>query len=116
MLIDTRMDASFEYPWTAFRWDVQAQIGIDARAKGGHRLPTAIQAMVQAGVQLVAGGWGRFRPAAWAVVEAGGARLDAFIEDPFAFSSNAAYGRGITLRYQNCKAVAFTPPNHELTP
>ena len=103
-LIPFRMDASFEYPLgPRSGWDVQAQIGDwmpVPRAVTGYR--RAIGKRWQAGVQLVAGGWGRFRPAAWARWRKPGEHAwMLFIEDPFGWGSNAAYGRGITLRYQN---------------
>ena len=103
-LMPFRIDASFEYPLgPRSGWDVQAQIGDwmpVPRAVTGYR--RAIGKRWQAGVQLVAGGWGRLRPAAWARWRNPGEHAwMLFIEDPFGWGSNAAYGRGITLRYQN---------------
>ena len=103
-LMPFRIDASFEYPLgPRSGWDVQAQMGDwmpVPRAVTGYR--RAIGKRWQAGVQLVAGGWGRLRPAAWARWRNPGEHAwMLFIEDPFGWGSNAAYGRGITLRYQN---------------
>ena len=103
-LMPFRIDASFEYPLgPRSGWDVQAQMGDwmpVPRAVTGYR--RAIGKRWQAGVQLVAGGWGRLRPAAWARWRKPGEHAwMLFIEDPFGWGSNAAYGRGITLRYQN---------------
>jgi hypothetical protein len=103
-LMPLRIDASFEYPLgPRSGWDVQAQVGDwmpVPRAVTGYR--RAIGKQWQAGVQLVAGGWGRLRPAAWARWRKPGEYAwMLFIEDPFGWGSNAAYGRGITLRYQN---------------
>lgn len=103
-LMPFRIDASFEYPLgPRSGWDVQAQIGDwmpVPRAVTGYR--RAIGKRWQAGVQLVAGGWGRLRPAAWASWRKPGEYAwMLFVEDPFGWGSNAAYGRGITLSYQN---------------
>ena len=103
-LMPFRIDASFEYPLgPRSGWDVQAQMGDwmpVPRAVTGYR--RAIGKRWQAGVQLVAGGWGRLRPAAWARWRKPGEYAwMLFVEDPFGWGSNAAYGRGITLRYQN---------------
>jgi hypothetical protein len=82
---------------------VQVQMGDwmpGPRAVTGYR--RAIGKQWQAGVQLVAGGWGRLRPAAWARWRKQGEHAwMLFIEDPFGWGSKAAFGRGITLRYQN---------------
>lgn len=99
-----RIDASFEYPLgPRSGWDLQAQVGDwmpVPRAMTGYR--RAIGKQWQAGVQLVAGGWGRLRPAAWARWRKPGEHaLMVYIEDPFGWGSKSAYGRGITLRYQN---------------
>lgn len=99
-----RLDASFEYPLgPRSGWDIQAQVGDwmpVPRAMTGYR--RAIGKQWQAGVQLVAGGWGRLRPAAWARWRKPGEHAwMLYIEDPFGWGSKAAYGRGITLRYQN---------------
>lgn len=99
-----RIDASFEYPLgPRSGWDIQAQVGDwmpVPRAMTGYR--RAFGKQWQAGVQLVAGGWGRLRPAAWARWRKPGEHaLMLYIEDPFGWGSKAAYGRGITLRYQN---------------
>ena len=103
-LMPFRIDASFEYPLgPRSGWDVQAQMGDwmpVPRAVTGYR--RAIGKRWQAGVQLVAGGWGRLRPAAWARCRKPGEYAwMLFVEDPFGWGSNAAHGRGITLRYQN---------------
>ena len=103
-LMPFRIDAAFEYPLgPRSGWDVQAQVGDwmpVPRAVTGYR--RAIGKQWQAGVQLVAGGWGRLRPAAWARWRKPGEHaVMLFIEDPFGWGSKAAYGRGITLRYQN---------------
>lgn len=103
-LLPLRLDASFEYPLgPRSGWDVQVQVGEWMplpRAMTGYR--RAIGQHWQAGVQLIAGGWGRLRPAAWARWRMPGERaILLYIEDPFGWGSNAAYGRGITLRYQS---------------
>jgi hypothetical protein len=103
-LMPFRIDASFEYPLgPRSGWDVQTQIGDwmpVPRAVTGYR--RAIGKQWQAGLQLVAGGWGRLRPAAWARWRKPGEHAwMLFIEDPFGWGSKSAYGRGITLRYQN---------------
>jgi len=102
--IPARIDASFEYPLgPRSGWDIQAQVGDwmpVPRAMTGYR--RAFGKQWQAGVKLVAGGWGRLRPAAWARWRKPGEHaLMLYIEDPFGWGSKAAYGRGITLRYQN---------------
>ncbi|MAI22469.1 MAG: hypothetical protein CL828_00270 [Crocinitomicaceae bacterium] len=99
-----RIDASFEYPLgPRSGWDVQVQVGDwmpTPRAIAGYR--RAIGKQWQAGIQIVVGGWGRPRPAAWARWKKPGEHaLMLFLEDPFGWGSKAAYGRGITLRYQN---------------
>ncbi len=99
-----RIDASLEYPLgPRSGWDVQVQAGDwmpTPRAITGYR--RAIGKQWQAGIQIVVGGWGRPRPAAWARWKKPGEHaLMLFLEDPFGWGSKAAYGRGITLRYQN---------------
>jgi hypothetical protein len=99
-----RLDATFEYPLgPRSGWDVTAQVGDwmpVPRAVTGYR--RAIGKQWQAGIQLVAGGWGRMRPAAWARWRKPGEHaLMLYLEDPFGWGSKSAYGRGITLRYQN---------------
>ena len=56
----------------------------------------------QAGVQVIAGGWGRVRPAAWARWRMPNERaFMIYIEDPWGWGSDSAYGRGVTLRYES---------------
>jgi len=103
-LLPGRLDASFEYPiGPRSGWDVQAQVGEWMplpRAMTGYR--RAIGKRWQAGIQLITGGWGRTRPAAWARYRVPGEHAwMLYIEDPFGWGTDGAYGRGVTLRYQN---------------
>ncbi len=103
-LLPGRLDMSFEYPLTPrMGWDVQVQVG------EWMPLPRAISGLRRAfgkhwqvGVQLVAGGWGRARPAAWARWRMPNERaVMIYIEDPWGWGGGSAYGRGITLRYES---------------
>jgi len=103
-LLPFRIDASLDFPLgPRSGWDVQAQIGDwmpVPRVVTGYR--RAFGKQWQAGIQLVAGGWGRLRPATWVRWRKPGTHAFVlFLEDPFGWGSQAAFGRGITLRYQN---------------
>ncbi|MFZ9055794.1 MAG: hypothetical protein ACO2ZL_08305, partial [Flavobacteriales bacterium] len=103
-LLPGRLDASFEYPiGPRSGWDVAAQVGEwmpFPRAMTGYR--RAIGKHWQAGIQIITGGWGRTRPAAWARYRIPGERAwMLYIEDPFGWGTDGAYGRGVTLRYQS---------------
>lgn len=99
-----RLDLSFEYPLSPRTgWDVQVQVG------EWMPLPRAISGLRrafgkhwQAGVQVIAGGWGRVRPAAWARWRMPNERaIMIYVEDPWGWGSDSAYGRGVTLRYES---------------
>jgi len=99
-----RLDLSFEYPLSPRTgWDVQVQLGEWMplpRAISGFR--RAFGKHWQAGVQVIAGGWGRVRPAAWARWRMPNERaFMIYIEDPWGWGSDSAYGRGVTLRYES---------------
>ncbi|MDA0913090.1 MAG: hypothetical protein O2818_01915 [Bacteroidetes bacterium] len=104
--LPARLDASMEYPLgPRSGWDFQVQLGEWMplpQAITGYR--RAIGKNWQTGVQLIAGGWGRLRPAAWARWRKPGHHGWVFyIEDPFGWGSNSAYGRGLTVQFQNLK-------------
>lgn len=103
-MLPARLDASFEYPLgPRSGWDVQVQLGEWMplpRAITGYR--RAIGKQWQAGIQMIAGGWGRLRPAAWARWRVPGEHaIVIYLEDPFGWGTHSAFGRGITLQFQN---------------
>ena len=103
-MLPARLDASFEYPLgPRSGWDVQVQLGEWMplpRAITGYR--RAIGKQWQAGIQVIAGGWGGLRPAAWARWRVPGEHaIVIYLEDPFGWGTHSAFGRGITLQFQN---------------
>lgn len=101
--LPTRLDVALEYPISPRSgWDVQVQVGEWMplpRAMTGYR--RAIGKQWQAGVQLIVGGWGRWRPAGWVRWREPGAHAwMLYLEDPWGWGSDSAYGRGLTLRYE----------------
>ena len=103
-LMPFRISTAFEYP-------IGPRSGLDLQAQAGDWMPTprasagyrrAVSKQYQMGIQLVTGGWGRLRPAAWVRWrKPGQCAFMLFLEDPLGWGSSTAYGRGITLRYQN---------------